>query len=90
VRRGAIESAEGARLTYILNAGASTCRGKLEQKRLDEQQEQIRQLTAQLAALQSGVPVQPIPAAAPEAQEPAWAREPQPPALPAPVESGAA
>lgn len=74
VRRGLMESAEGARLTYILTAGATTCRGKLQERREQEQARQIEALRQQLEALQSGRSQLLLPAPDPQPL-PEWAQE---------------
>lgn len=74
VRRGLMASAEGARLTYILTAGATTCRGKLQERREQEQARQIEALRQQLEALQSGRMQPLLPAPDPQPL-PEWAQE---------------
>lgn len=74
VRRGQMASSEGARLTYILTAGATTCRGKLQERREQEQARQIEALRQQLEALQSGRMQPLLPAPDPQPL-PEWAQE---------------
>jgi hypothetical protein len=75
VRRGEMTSTEGARLTYILTAGATTCRGKLQERREQEQAQQIEALRQQLEALRSHAPLALLPGPTEPAPLPEWAKE---------------
>jgi hypothetical protein len=77
-RRGEMPLSQATALTYILESGTRVARLEADQHRLQEQAEQVKQLTAQLAALQAGQPYPALPAPAPREPEtlPAWAHEP--------------
>ena len=74
VRRGQMTSTEGARLTYILTAGATTCRGKLQERREQQQLQEIERLRQQLEQLQNSRSQAALPAPA-ERELPEWAKD---------------